>query len=615
MFENSVSDLKTHSRLRRIRGIVMGRNFINKFLGRFAIRYKIIIAILPFAILSNMIIIASIAFLSFSQMKSIVRQQFEQQIIDKQVSVDNYLEDIDTAVTAILYNSRIQSLLMNLKEDMDPELYQSGKEEIVQKIRNSDTLTSRQNVLRIFMKNENGVVISDSALMASSKKYMENLLAMVNEPAQELHGRAALNYQKSETPSILFSRMVYENKLNNPNHEIALCVVELNRNSIKSMLADNNLKMDVSYMLVDQNKDIVLNTTGLTDEICKEFISGNPVKVQNKQYHPIIKELSFGGFQVIGVMNETSIYKNVNQTLYSQILWIILSILILLSAIILVSAVLSDQFARFIDVLKSTKRLGDGDYLNAETQDEFGELAHVYNDMVNRISSLEDTIDAKELLAQNAELKAFQAQINPHFIYNTLDCINGLADLNEPEKVKMTINNLASILRMTIKDAEMQSVKRCMDYLNRYIYIQKMRVQGRILFLVEVDEEIDSCEIPKLVLQPLVENAIVHGLADRMEQGMIAVTGTHTESDLIFKVKDNGAGFSEEMIERINTFTFEKENDSIESDSVGIRNIQIRLSLVYGREDAVRVKNLKNGGSMVTVTIPKRYAETYPEPV
>lgn len=593
----------------------MGRNFINKFLGRFAIRYKIIIAILPFAILSNMIIIASIAFLSFSQMKSIVRQQFEQQIVDKQVSVDNYLEDIDTAVTAVLYNNRIQNLLMNLKEDMEPELYQSCKEEIVQKIRNSDTLTGRQNVLRIFMKNENGVVISDFALMASSKEYMENVLEMVKNPAQELHGKAALSYHRSENPSILFSRMVYENKLNKPNHEIALCVVELNVNSIKSMLVDNNLKMDVSYMLVDQNDDIVLNTTGLTDEICREFISGNPVKVRKNQYHPIIKELSFGGFQVIGVMNETSIYKNVNQTLFSQILWIILSILILLSAIILVSAVLSDQFTRFIDVLKSTKRLGDGDYLNTETKDEFGELAHVYNDMVNRISSLEDTIDAKELLAQNAELKAFQAQINPHFIYNTLDCINGLVDLNEPEKVKMTINNLAGILRMTIKDAEMQSVKRCMDYLNRYIYIQKMRVQDRILFLVEVDEEINSCEIPKLVLQPLVENAIVHGLADRIEQGMVAVTGTQTESELVFKVKDNGAGFTEDMIDKINTFTFEKENSSIESDSVGIRNIQIRLSLVYGKEDAVRVRNLKNGGAMVMVTIPKRYSETYPEPV
>lgn len=593
----------------------MGRNFINKFLGRFAIRYKIIIAILPFAILSNMIIIASIAFLSFSQMKSIVRQQFEQQIVDKQVSVDNYLEDIDTAVTAVLYNNRIQNLLMNLKEDMEAELYQSCKEEIVQKIRNSDTLTGRQNVLRIFMKNENGVVISDFALMASSKEYMENVLEMVKNPAQELHGKAALSYHRSENPSILFSRMVYENKLNKPNHEIALCVVELNVNSIKSMLVDNNLKMDVSYMLVDQNDDIVLNTTGLSDEICREFISGNPVKVRKNQYHPIIKELSFGGFQVIGVMNETSIYKNVNQTLFSQILWIILSILILLSAIILVSAVLSDQFTRFIDVLKSTKRLGDGDYLNTETKDEFGELAHVYNDMVNRISSLEDTIDAKELLAQNAELKAFQAQINPHFIYNTLDCINGLVDLNEPEKVKMTINNLAGILRMTIKDAEMQSVKRCMDYLNRYIYIQKMRVQDRILFLVEVDEEINSCEIPKLVLQPLVENAIVHGLADQIEQGMVAVTGTQTESELVFKVKDNGAGFTEDMIDKINTFTFEKENSSIESDSVGIRNIQIRLSLVYGKEDAVRVRNLKNGGAMVMVTIPKRYSETYPEPV
>ena len=154
-----------------------------------------------------------------------------------------------------------------------------------------------------------------------------------------------------------------------------------------------------------------------------------------------------------------------------------------------------------------------------DSQDEFRDLALVYNDMMARIDNLIDTVYSKELLVKSAELKAFQAQINPHFIYNTLDCINSLVDLNRPEDVKKTVTALANLIRANVKGKELLPVREELKHIDQYMYINKMRYGDKLLFLCEIPESMMDYYLPKLILQPLLENSVVHGVSHLLGPG------------------------------------------------------------------------------------------------
>ena len=310
------------------------------------------------------------------------------------------------------------------------------------------------------------------------------------------------------------------------------------------------------------------------------------------------------------------LYRNIYRTTTLQGGLVLVSIILVVLVIWGVSHTISRQFQRFQWQISHTDDPQKQPFIQVDSQDEFRDLALVYNDMMARIDNLIDTVYSKELLVKSAELKAFQAQINPHFIYNTLDCINSLVDLNRPEDVKKTVTALANLIRANVKGKELLPVREELKHIDQYMYINKMRYGDKLLFLCEIPESMMDYYLPKLILQPLLENSVVHGVSHLLGRGMIGLFGEEGEDCISFTVKDNGAGIPQEVIDALldqedTSFSEIRQYDG--KESIGLKNIQARVRLMYGEAYGLKIQNLQGKGSSVTVRLPKLTTGALPE--
>jgi len=247
-----------------------------------------------------------------------------------------------------------------------------------------------------------------------------------------------------------------------------------------------------------------------------------------------------------------------------------------------------------VDMTSIMKKVEGGDrsvLVNETGEDEIGELARGFNDMLKEINRLIDEDYKKELLIQQAEFKALKAQVNPHFLYNALGSINWMARLGEKDSVIETTGALAKFFRYNVNNTEdMVYVRQEIEQINNYLTIQKQRYKDRFTIEIVVEEEILDLKILKLMLQPLVENAIVHGLEPKRGSGKLRIEG-YEELDLIcFNVIDDGVGIG---------------NSNSKGEGIGIDNVDKRIKLYYGREYGVNHRE-ENGQTIFSIKIPKK---------
>ena len=202
---------------------------------------------------------------------------------------------------------------------------------------------------------------------------------------------------------------------------------------------------------------------------------------------------------------------------------------------------------------------------------------------------------------RKSELKALQSQINPHFLYNTLDSIIWMAEGKKNEEVVLMTASLARLLRQSISNEdELVSIGQEAEYARSYLTIQKMRYKDKLEFQIDISPAIFGVKIIKLVLQPIIENAIYHGLKYKDSKGFLIVRGYQEGEKAVLEVEDNGVGMDEETLSHI----FEKHKVNYHSNGVGVYNVQKRLKLYYGEEYGIVYKSKKNEGTRAVITIP-----------
>jgi len=200
------------------------------------------------------------------------------------------------------------------------------------------------------------------------------------------------------------------------------------------------------------------------------------------------------------------------------------------------------------------------------------------------------------------ELQMLQSQINPHFIYNTLESISMMATIHDDDTTSEMASNLGSILRYGInKTKEEVTVKEEIDNLEKYIYLQDIRFHSVYRIVIQVDPELYSVDIVKLILQPIVENAIYHGMKDIRSGGEILVRGYQTDKKtMIFEVEDNGSGMSAELTRDLNDYINDRNNLF---HSIGLRNVNKRIKIKYGEEYGLTILSEANF-TKVVVKLP-----------
>ena len=250
---------------------------------------------------------------------------------------------------------------------------------------------------------------------------------------------------------------------------------------------------------------------------------------------------------------------------------------------------------------KAMKKAESGDLsarVDTNRQDELGQLGRNYNKMAGELQNYMELEIQKQKELDERTIAMMQAQLNPHFLYNTLDTMKWTAKTKGVPEIATLSSSLAIILRMAISGKKFVKLEDEINLVNYYITIQKIRFSGNFSFDIEVPLELEDCIVPKLILQPVVENAIVHGLRD-MAGGQVFVNIYDNNGVLTIEVSDDGVGIADEEIKRI-----EERNHKQEEGHLGLYNVDTIIRLYYGDDYGIRAKRLPEGGSMITVTLP-----------
>lgn len=258
----------------------------------------------------------------------------------------------------------------------------------------------------------------------------------------------------------------------------------------------------------------------------------------------------------------------------------------------------------------STKQVGEGDFTTHtldSSMEELQVLSNHFNVMVEKIESLIEDVKLEQAHLRMTELKLLQAQINPHFLYNTLDTIIWLAEGKQNEQVVEMITALSNFFRTTLsKGKDFISIKEEMSHVESYLQIQQFRYRDILEYEVKYDNEIKQYSILKLTLQPIVENALYHGIKNRRGMGKILINGYQDEDKIIILVSDNGIGMQEEEInhlrKQINRQSFEEDDKGF-----GLANVNERIHLNYGQDYGLEIKSEYGVGTKIKVVIPMTY--------
>lgn len=225
-------------------------------------------------------------------------------------------------------------------------------------------------------------------------------------------------------------------------------------------------------------------------------------------------------------------------------------------------------------------------------------LAGNYNRMIHRIRSLMEEISDKEETLRHAELNALVSQINPHFLYNTLDTIVWMAEFNDSSRVIALTKSLAAFFRLSLNGGrELISVEDELEHVRQYLYIQKERYENKLNYTISAPDHLLDYTVPKLILQPIVENSIYHGIKPLDGPGQVTITLQEMEERLIFTVSDNGVGFHPAAA---------GSDGAPRLGSIGLRNVDERLKLYYGPEYGIAVHSAPGAGCRVEITVGKQ---------
>ena len=583
-----------------------GKSWWNRIMDRFTIQKKLLVTLVPVVLVTFLIFLLTVYFVSFRETQNIVNHQADTNVSQKVRLVDSYLETLRQETEIFMFDTNVQQRMEVAKaslsaDDLD-ELEADFRRDMYSMIINYDVYVESISLKTV--NQDYYVWKMDSRIPHTD---FTNRLDGHEAAARELDGGMLFSYERLSDGVITVVRTVKDPI---EDRELGLLMVDVSLDFLRDVSYPSSSwgrGEDPLLFIVNSENQVVFNSTPLEEERLQQVDQDTEqISVNGQLLRINHTRSSVSGWNLYLVINESVLYRNICFTTMVQCGIVLVSVILVVLVIWAVSSTISQQFRHFQWQISHTDDPQKQAFIQVDSQDEFRDLALVYNEMMGRIDNLIDTVYSKELLLKNAELKTLQAQINPHFLYNTLDCINSLVDQNRPEDTKKTVTALANLMRANIKGKRMLTVREEMEYINQYMYITKMRYGDKLLFLCEIPESMEEYYLPKLILQPLLENSVVHGISNVLGKGMIGLFGEEEEDSITFTVKDNGTGIPQDVIDSLEQEdTSFSEISQYDQKSIGLKNIQARVLLMYGNHYGLTIKNLDGKGSSVTVRLPK----------
>ncbi|CAH0343897.1 sensor histidine kinase [Bacillus sp. CECT 9360] len=327
--------------------------------------------------------------------------------------------------------------------------------------------------------------------------------------------------------------------------------------------------------------------------------------IDENKYHIIYNTYPSINWKVVGVFSLDETTAVVSRV---QLYTVFIAVLTLLLA-----AIVSWFFTRSIikpvnKLRKLMKNVEEGRFdlqFHSKYDDEIGQLGRSYNRMIEEIGRLIQLVYTEQKNKREAELKILQAQIKPHFLYNTLDTIQWMAYEYKANRIVDMVKALTTLFRIGLnKGNEIISVHEEIQHVESYLIIQMTRYESKLEYEINVDEHVKSYKVLKLLLQPLVENAIYHGIRNKRGKGKIYISVKQEGESLFLRVKDTGIGIPEERVQELNAFLDVNHLTKDQHNGYGLFNVNERIQLVYGSYYGLSIESLYQEWTVVSIHIP-----------
>jgi len=568
-------------------------------------RNSLIYQLISAFLILSIIPVTSVMIIFNLRMKNYIEKNMNQLIKNNVYKTQQYLELSLNTYESLIYDVYTSEDIIPIVEAMND---QNG---------DMDVLYSqlRRRLNRIV--NKNTYVQGITIITSSGRTIYYDKLSSSSENSYWIKFDKNFNPSMKNTDNILYLPTRFETKIGNQKYymfHMAHKMIDY-RNIYENIgtviiSIDSSVLQEVCKQQQGSNQNENLGINMICDKAGKLVYYEDKNKIGQKS------ELS-SKYKVTEIKDNKSgwIIKNLyDENQYTKVIWqqeetTIIIMLCIIFILVLVVFKWADKLTSSIrKVVNAMKVVEKGEFKVKIDQDknmpnEICTIADGFNSMVERVEELMKNVTEATLKQKDAEIKALEAQINPHFLYNTLDTINWKAIENEEFEISNMINSLGKILRYAVLNSNgVVTIKDELDWLKSYIYLQEARLENKFEFFVNINEELQRCETHKLLLQPFIENSIRHGFSEKNKTYILIITCKEKEASIEFCIEDNGKGMDEEIMYKINANQLKQEYSK---DHIGIGNVLGRLKMYYGDAAGIHVESEKNKYTKVYITIPK----------
>ncbi len=402
---------------------------------------------------------------------------------------------------------------------------------------------------------------------------------------------------------------------NKKGQVIGYAIVDMPTDTIAVLCNKSRGSLPISFTIIDQNYYIIYDEINRNQKLAfynspfrDEFKTEKSWRFsRTDKKRTLIWDHRFqnGQFFLLGTLHMGMIIENVKAITFVTLGIGLLSFILCVILSVLISKSISRPIHAIVTAMQKVKEGRFDVRVNVRSRDEIGFMANRFNDMVKEIDDLFHTNLEKQDRLRLAEIQSLQSQINPHFLYNTLDSIKWLAKLNGVNEIEAIVIHLGKLLKNTIHNQnEMVTIQESMEVIQSYLTIQKIRYSDRFEINMDIDPNILECYVPRLIIQPIVENAIIHGIVKKMEAGKLWVKANQEGGELRIEVVDDGVGINDERLRQIHS---ELAHNNGKGQNIGIYNVNRRIKLYYGEKYGVTIFSEIGKGTKVVLMMPIQY--------
>lgn len=517
---------------------------------------------------------------SSSKLMTYEKEETSQEVKNASIYVASYLEKNKNLASLLAMSAESQNI-------MDDKTDFKNLKDIIKVSEKSDEF-----IKKIFLVSENGNIISNEKVNLETNKDMKNISwykKLINSNNMAFASKADFSKISSDSSKNIIS--ISKEIKDKNNKRLGFVVINLSYKFLEDFLSTINFGKDGYVFILSSEEELLFKSKNMEDFGKKDYEKLLKKRMKPEKMDFVSSNVFIPNTQwkLVGISFSNAISNLKKQLIESSLILALIVFILTLLVSIFVSKKISKPIIYLIGEIKKTdKKLYKIKFL-PQASSEIQILTKEYNNLIDRIFVLTEDIEKKEEQKRTYQVKALQSQINPHFLYNTLDTILWLVEFGENEKAIKVTKNLGMLLRNSLNiDEDFVKLDKEIEHAKNYLDIQKIRYDNKFTYEFIKKIETSSLYVPKLILQPIIENAIYHGIREKKSKSYIKIIVEKNPEYLIIKIIDNGLGPKEK-----------KENIPTKLGGIGMENVNNRIKLLCGEKYNLKMQR-ENGETIVT---------------